>query len=73
MSILTRGKFRGNTLNIITEFCPEEVATLFHFLASGESSFITGVAIPIDGGLSASIGMGIIEPMPGVIMGGDSS
>jgi NAD(P)-dependent dehydrogenase (short-subunit alcohol dehydrogenase family) len=51
---------------------PEEVAALFHFLASDESSFITGVAIPIDGGLSAGIGMGIIEPLLGVIMGGDS-
>jgi len=48
---------------------PEEVAALFHFLASDDSAFITGVAIPIDGGLSAGIGMGIIEPMLGVIMG----
>lgn len=48
---------------------PEEVAALFHFLASDESAFITGVAIPIDGGLSAGIGLGIIEPMLGVIMG----
>lgn len=47
---------------------PEEVAALFHFLASDESSFITGLAIPIDGGLSAGIGLGIIEPMLGLIM-----
>jgi 3alpha(or 20beta)-hydroxysteroid dehydrogenase len=47
---------------------PEEVAALFHFLASDESSFITGIAIPIDGGLSAGIGLGIIEPMLGLIM-----
>lgn len=48
---------------------PEEVAALFHFLASDESSFITGLAIPIDGGLSAGIGLGIIEPMLGLIAG----
>lgn len=47
---------------------PEEVAALIHFLASDESSFITGLAIPIDGGLSAGIGLGIIEPMLGLVM-----
>jgi len=51
---------------------PEEVAALFHFLASDECTFITGLAIPIDGGLSAGIGMGVIEPMLGLIMGGSS-
>jgi 3alpha(or 20beta)-hydroxysteroid dehydrogenase len=47
----------------------EEVAALFHFLASDESAFITGIAIPIDGGLSAGIGLGIVEPLLGVILG----
>ena len=47
---------------------PEEVAALFHFLASDESAFITGIAIPIDGGLSAGIGLGIVEPMLGLVM-----
>ncbi|MFQ5352783.1 MAG: SDR family NAD(P)-dependent oxidoreductase, partial [Candidatus Binatia bacterium] len=32
---------------------PEEVAALVTFLASDESSFITGAAIPIDGGMTA--------------------
>lgn len=32
---------------------PEEVAALVRFLASDESSFITGAAIPIDGGMTA--------------------
>jgi meso-butanediol dehydrogenase / (S,S)-butanediol dehydrogenase / diacetyl reductase len=32
---------------------PDEVARLIVFLAGDESSFITGVAIPIDGGISA--------------------
>jgi NAD(P)-dependent dehydrogenase (short-subunit alcohol dehydrogenase family) len=32
---------------------PEDVADLAVFLASDESSWITGTAIPVDGGLSA--------------------
>jgi NAD(P)-dependent dehydrogenase (short-subunit alcohol dehydrogenase family) len=39
---------------------PEEVAALFHFLASDESAFITGQAIAIDGGFSAGPGLGLI-------------
>jgi 3alpha(or 20beta)-hydroxysteroid dehydrogenase len=39
---------------------PEEVASLIHFLASDESSYMTGLAIPIAGGISAGIGPGII-------------
>ena len=39
---------------------PEEVAALFHFLASDESAFITGQAIAIDGGMSAGPGLGMI-------------
>jgi 3alpha(or 20beta)-hydroxysteroid dehydrogenase len=38
----------------------EEVAALFHFLASDESAFITGQAIAIDGGMSAGPGLGMI-------------
>lgn len=48
---------------------PEEVAALFHFLASDESAFITGAAIPIDGGWSLGIGLGIIEPLLTMITG----
>jgi 3alpha(or 20beta)-hydroxysteroid dehydrogenase len=36
---------------------PEEIAALFHFLASDESAFITGQAIAIDGGMSAGGGL----------------
>jgi NAD(P)-dependent dehydrogenase (short-subunit alcohol dehydrogenase family) len=42
---------------------PEEVAALLHFLASDEASFLTGMAIPVDGGLQAGIGLGLIEPL----------
>jgi NAD(P)-dependent dehydrogenase (short-subunit alcohol dehydrogenase family) len=33
---------------------PEEVATAILFLASDEASYITGVALPVDGGLTAA-------------------
>jgi len=42
---------------------PEEVAALFHFLASDEAAFISGLAIPVDGGLSAGVSLGVIEPL----------
>ncbi len=42
---------------------PEEIAALYHFLASDESAFITGVAIPIDGGMSAGPSLGVIGPL----------
>ena len=42
---------------------PEEVAALFHFLASDEAAFISGLAIPLDGGLSAGVSLGVIEPL----------
>lgn len=41
----------------------EEIAALFHFLASDESAFITGQAIAIDGGMSAGPGLGIVLPL----------
>jgi NAD(P)-dependent dehydrogenase (short-subunit alcohol dehydrogenase family) len=35
---------------------PEEIAAVVAFAASEDASFITGVAIPVDGGLSARLG-----------------
>jgi 3alpha(or 20beta)-hydroxysteroid dehydrogenase len=49
---------------------PEEVAALYHYLASDESAFITGLAIPFDAGFTAGVGLGIIEPLIGMITGG---
>jgi len=36
---------------------PEEVAWAILFLASGEASYITGQAFPVDGGISASLSL----------------
>ena len=47
----------------------EEVAGLYHFLASDESAMITGTAIIIDGGYSAGLGMNIMEPMLEIALG----
>jgi len=41
----------------------EEVAALFHFLASDESAFLTGLALPMDGGLSAGPSRSVIESL----------
>jgi meso-butanediol dehydrogenase/(S,S)-butanediol dehydrogenase/diacetyl reductase len=35
---------------------PEEVADVILFLASAEARFVTGVNLPVDGGLNASNG-----------------
>ena len=32
---------------------PDEIAGVFHFLASGEASYVTGAVIPADGGITA--------------------
>lgn len=42
---------------------PEEVAALFHFLASDEAAFVSGQAICIDGGMTAGLGLGLLAPL----------
>jgi NAD(P)-dependent dehydrogenase (short-subunit alcohol dehydrogenase family) len=47
----------------------DEVAALFHFLASDESAFITGQAIAIDGGMTAGPGLGMVGALLQAITG----
>jgi 3alpha(or 20beta)-hydroxysteroid dehydrogenase len=42
---------------------PEEVAALFHFLASDDAAFISGQAICIDGAMTAGLGYGVLLPL----------
>ncbi len=42
---------------------PEDAAALFHFLASDEGAFLTGQALPLDGGMSAGPGYGVVGPL----------
>jgi NAD(P)-dependent dehydrogenase (short-subunit alcohol dehydrogenase family) len=45
---------RGHLLGRVGQ--PEEVAALVSFLASDQAGFITGVAYPVDGGMTAGLG-----------------
>ena len=42
---------------------PEEVAALFHFLASDDAAFISGQAICIDGAMTAGLGFGVVTTL----------
>jgi NAD(P)-dependent dehydrogenase (short-subunit alcohol dehydrogenase family) len=36
---------------------PEEIAAVVAFLVSAEASYVSGAYIPVDGGLTASVGV----------------
>ena len=42
---------------------PEEVAALYHFLASDECTYMTGSAIAMDGGVSSGVGPSILKSL----------
>jgi meso-butanediol dehydrogenase / (S,S)-butanediol dehydrogenase / diacetyl reductase len=43
---------------------PSEIAAVISFLASSDASFVTGAAIPVDGGITASTGQFLPVPRP---------
>jgi NAD(P)-dependent dehydrogenase (short-subunit alcohol dehydrogenase family) len=42
---------------------PEEIAAAAAFLASGDASFVTGHALVVDGGFTAGMRTGVLEPL----------
>jgi NAD(P)-dependent dehydrogenase (short-subunit alcohol dehydrogenase family) len=42
---------------------PEEIAAVAAFLVSSDASFVTGAAIPVDGGYTAGRDHGVTEMM----------
>ena len=41
----------------------DEIAAVIEFLCSTDASFVTGVALPVDGGITASSGQFLPRPL----------
>jgi NAD(P)-dependent dehydrogenase (short-subunit alcohol dehydrogenase family) len=42
---------------------PEEIAALVHFLAADHCAMMSGLAVPVDGGITVGTSVGLIEAM----------
>lgn len=41
---------------------PHEIASVVSFLAGADASYVSGVALPVDGGFTAGNSYGVVDP-----------